>query len=66
MKRNTWWAEAGLEMRLDQHKMVAERIGGPDIFEKFPKCKVGACEIPSVANGTKKTENLGLGWHVFS
>ncbi|CAJ1388654.1 unnamed protein product [Effrenium voratum] len=24
---------------LDQHKMLAERIGGPDIFEKFPKCK---------------------------
>ncbi|CAK9010726.1 Tryptophan--tRNA ligase [Durusdinium trenchii] len=24
---------------LDQHKMLAERIGAPDIFEKFPKCK---------------------------
>jgi len=24
---------------LDQHKMLAERMGGASIFEKFPKCK---------------------------
>ncbi|CAL1155452.1 unnamed protein product [Cladocopium goreaui] len=24
---------------LDQHKMLSERIGGPDIFAEFPKCK---------------------------
>eukprot|EP00435_Cladocopium_sp_Y103_P025734 s1142_g6.t1 len=24
---------------LDQHKMLSERIGGPDIFGEFPKCK---------------------------
>lgn len=24
---------------LDQHKMLSERIGGPDIFTEFPKCK---------------------------
>ena len=27
--------------RLDQHKMLSERIGGPDIFAEFPKCKAG-------------------------
>ena len=29
--------------RLDQHKMLSERIGGPDIFAEFPKCK--ACGL---------------------
>ena len=26
-------------MRLDQHKMLAEKIGSGDIFGSFPKCK---------------------------
>ena len=25
--------------RLDQHKLLSERTGGPDIFAQFPKCK---------------------------
>ena len=25
--------------RLDQHKLLSERTGGPDIFAEFPKCK---------------------------
>jgi hypothetical protein len=30
--------------RLDQHKMLSERIGGPDIFAEFPKCKAGGLD----------------------
>ena len=39
--------------RLDQHKMLSERIGGPDIFAEFPKCKAGG--TGTVGTGTPGT-----------